>query len=227
MDTGGPACFTCAPRAAPERLPMNRFRPALVAAAAVLTLFASSHVAAEKRVYGQTMTSVSNTMNCASEASLALGAYVLYQTEQPLEKTLPIALATAGGKADPKNTERRLREIYAAKPTQPFDWGNKAFQNCLAMKVVPVDYSRSANCYKLTFYLASVVPLYKSQGLDNAQILAEIVPGKAEPGFLERMRNLIDEVAARNPADARKNNVGDTGRFLQCVSPGQPAVSNR
>jgi hypothetical protein len=205
---------------------MNRLRPAFVLAALLGTLLVASNAAAEKRVYGQTMVAVSNTMNCANEASLALGAYILYQTGEPIEKALPVALASAAGKADPKNTERRLQEIYTAKPKQPIDWGTQVFQNCLAMKVVPVDYSRSSNCYKLTFYLASVVPLYKSQGMDNGQIVTEIAPGKAEPGFLAGVRKLVDEAVARNPADVRKNTVTDTGRFLECVAPGKPAVSN-
>jgi hypothetical protein len=226
MDSEGCACFTCAPRRTDDPN-MNRLRPALVLAALFGTLLAATNAAAEKRVYGQTMVSVSNTLNCSSEAALALGAYILYQTGEPIDKVLPIAMSSAGGKADPKNTERRLREIYTAKPKQPIDWGTQVFQQCLAMKVVPVDYSRSANCYKLTFYLASVVPLYKSQGMDNAAIVTEVVPGKAEPGFLERVRKLVDEYAARSPTDVRKNNVTDTGRFLQCVAPGQPAVSNR
>jgi hypothetical protein len=206
---------------------MNRLRPALVAATLLGTLLIAANASAEKRVYGQTMTSVSNTMNCANEASLALGAYALYQTGEGVDKALPIALDSAAGKADPKNTERRLRDVYTAKPKQPIDWGTQVFQQCLAMKVVPVDYSRSANCYKLTFYLGAVVPLYKAQGLDNGQIVNAIVAGKAEQGFLDRMRKLVDAVAARNPADARKNDVADTGSFLQCVAPTQPAVSNR
>jgi hypothetical protein len=206
---------------------MNRLRPALALVALLGTLLAAPHAAAEKRVYGQTMVSVSNTMNCANEASLALGAYALYQSGEAVDKALPIALGSAAGKSDPKNTERRLREVYTAKPKLPIEWGTQVFQNCLAMKVVPVDYARSGNCYKLTFYLSTVVPLYKAQGLDNGQIVSTIVAGKAEPGFLERMRKLVDAIAARNPADARKNDVADTSSFLQCVSPGQPAVSNR
>jgi hypothetical protein len=205
---------------------MNRLRPLLVLAALAGTLLAAPHARAEKKIYGQTPIAVSNTLNCAAEASLALGAYLVYQTGDPIDKTLPIAMASAAAKADPKNTERRLREIYAAKPTTPSAWGRQVFQSCLAMKVVPIDYARSGNCYLLTFYLAAVVPLYKSQGLDNAQVLAEVVPGKAEPAFLARVRTLVDEYAARSTANPRKNNVSDAGRFLQCVSPGTPAVSN-
>ncbi|MGH8028758.1 MAG: hypothetical protein ACREO3_02370 [Arenimonas sp.] len=206
---------------------MNRLRPILVIATLAGTLLAASTASAEKEIYGQKPVAVSNTMNCAAEASLALGAYLIYQTGEPIDKALPIAMGSASAKADPKNAERRLREIYTAKPTQPTTWARQVFQSCLAMKVVPVDYARSGNCYMLSYYLAAVVPLYKSQGMDNAQILAEVVPGKAEPAFIARVRGLVAEYAARSNADARKNNISDTGRFLQCVSPTQPAVSNR
>jgi hypothetical protein len=225
MDRGAPACFTCAP--AKYRKPdMNQPRPALVIAALLGTLLAAANAHAEKKIYGLAPVAVSNTMNCAAEASLALGSYLVYQTKEPIEKALPVAPPTAAGKADPKNTERRLREIYAAKPTQPTAWGKQVFQNCLAMKAVPIDYARTGNCYLLTYYIATVVPLYKSQGLDNGQIVAEVVPGKPDPAFKDRVRKLVDQYAARDTSNARKNNVANTSSFLQCVAPGTPAVSN-
>jgi hypothetical protein len=205
---------------------MNQLRPALVLATLLGTLLAATNAAAEKKIYGLTPVAVSNTMNCAAEASLALGSYVVFESGEPIEKTLPVALASAAGKAEPKNTERRLRQIYAAKPMQPTAWGRQVFQNCLAMKVVPIDYARSGNCYLLTYYIATVVPLYKSQGLDNGQIVAEIVPGKPDPAFKDRVRKLVDQYAARDTANARKNNVADTSSFLQCVAPRAPAMSN-
>ena len=205
---------------------MNRLRPALVLAALAGTLLAAPDASAEKRIYGQTPVAVSNTLNCAAEASMALGAYLLFETGQPIDKTLPLAQQSAAAKADQTNTERRLREVYTAKPTSAPAWATQTFQSCLAMKVVPVDYSRSGNCYLLTFYLAAVVPLHKANGLDNKAILASVVTDKADPAFLARVQALVDEYAARNPANVRKNNVTDAGRFLQCVSPGQPAVSN-
>jgi hypothetical protein len=225
MDRGRPACFTCAPRSA--RPPnMNRLRPALVLAALAGTLLFATNAAAEKRIYGQSPVAVSNTMNCAAEASMALGAYLLYETGQPIEKTLPVANQGAAAKADQKNTERRLREVYTAKPQSAPAWATQTFQSCLAMKAIPVDYARSGNCYLLTYYLAAVVPLHKANGLDNQAILDSVVTDKAEPAFRARVQALVDEYAGRNPANVRKNNVTDTGRFLQCVSPGKPAVSN-
>ena len=205
---------------------MNRLRPALVLAALLGTLTVAPHAAAEKKIYGQTPTAVSNTLNCAAEASMALGAYLMYETGEPIDKMLPIAMDSAAAKADRKNTERRLREVYTAKPKSAPTWSTQAFQSCLAMKVVPVDYSRSGNCYLLTFYLAAVVPLHKSRGMDNKAILDSVVTNQADPAFRARVQVLVDEVAARNAADVRKNNVIDAGRFLQCVSPGKPAVSN-
>lgn len=206
---------------------MNRLRPAFVLAALAGTLLAAPDAAAEKRIYGQSAVAVGNTMNCAAEASMALGAYLLFETGQPIEKTLPIAQQSAAAKADLKNTERRLREVYTAKPTSAPAWATQTFQSCLAMKVVPVDYARSGNCYLLTYYLAAVVPLHKSNGLDNKAILDSVVTDKAAPAFRARVQTLVDEYAGRSTANVRKNNVTDTGRFLQCVSPGQPAVSNR
>jgi hypothetical protein len=205
---------------------MNRLRPAFVLVALLGTLLAAPNAHADKRIYGLTPIGVSNTMNCAAEASLALGAYLLYETGAPIDQTLPVAMASAAAKSDAKNTERRLKEVYEAKPVSAPSWATKIFQGCLAMKVVPVDYGRSSNCYMLTFYLAAVVPLHKSRGMDNQQILAQVVPGKADPAFLARVQKLVDEYAARTIANSRKNNVTDTGRFLQCVSPGVPAVSN-
>jgi hypothetical protein len=205
---------------------MNHLRPAFVLAALAGTLLAASNASAEKRIYGQTPVAVGNTLNCAAEASLALGAYLLYDTGEPIEKTLPISLQSASAKADPKGTERRLREVYTAKPTSAPKWATQVFQGCLAMKVVPIDYARSGNCYLLTFYLAAVVPLHKASGMDNKAILDSVVIDKAAPEFRARVQTLIDEVAARDPANVRKNNVSDAGRFLQCVSPGKPAVSN-
>jgi hypothetical protein len=205
---------------------MNRLRPVFVLAALLGTLLVATPAVAEKKIYGQSPIAVSNTMNCAAEASLALGTYLVYQTGEPIEKTMPVSLASAAGKADPKNTERRLREIYAAKPTQPTAWAKQVFQSCLAMKVIPVDYARSGNCYLLTYYIAAVVPLYKSQGLNNAQMVDEIVPGKPDPAFKARVQKLVEQYAARDTTNARKNNVADTSSFLQCVSPGVPAVSN-
>jgi hypothetical protein len=205
---------------------MNQLRPYVVIAALLATLFAASNATAGKKIYGQSPVAVGNTMNCAAEASLALGTYIVYQTGEPIDKTLPVSLASAAGKADPKNTERRLREIYAAKPTQPTVWAKQVFQSCLAMKAVPVDYARSGNCYLLTYYIAAVVPLYKSQGLDNGQIVNEVLPGKPDPAFKDRVRKLVDQYAVRDMKNARKNNVADTSSFLQCVAPGSPAVSN-
>lgn len=205
---------------------MNRLRPAYLLAALAATLLAAPDASAEKRIYGQTPVAVGNTMNCAAEASKALGAYLLFETGQPLEKTLPISLQSATAKADAKGTERRLREVYAAKPTSAPKWATQTFQSCLAMKVVPIDYARSGNCYLLTFYLAAVVPLHKASGLDNKAILDSVVTTKAAPAFRSRVQALVDEYAARDATNVRKNNVTDTGRFLQCVSPGQPAVSN-
>ena len=226
MDTGDGACFTCAPHAPANAKIMNRLRPALVLAALLGTLLAAPDALAEKRIYGQSPISVSNTMNCAAEASLALGAYLLFETGAPIEQTLPVALSSAAAKSDPKNTERRLRAVYDAKPVSASVWATQIFQGCLAMKVVPVDYARSGNCYLLTYYLAAVVPLHKSRGMDNQQILQQVVPGKPDPAFLARVQKLVDEYATRGNANPRKNNVTDTGRFLQCVSPGVPAVSN-
>jgi hypothetical protein len=205
---------------------MNRLRPAFVLAALLGTLLAASTASAEKKIYGQTPVAVSNTLNCAAESSMALGAYMFYESGQPIEKALPIAQESAAAKSDAKNTERRLREVYTAKPTSAPAWATQVFQSCLAMKVVPVDYSRSGNCYLLTFYLAAVVPLHKSRGMDNKAILASVVTDKADPAFLARVQALVDEYAARNPANVRKNNIVDAGRFLQCVSPGKPAVSS-
>jgi hypothetical protein len=205
---------------------MNRLRPAFVLAALAGTLLAAPDASAEKRIYGQTPVAVGNTLNCATEASLALGAYLLYETGAPIEKTLPISLQSAAAKTDAKNTERRLRDVYASKPKSAPAWATQTFQSCLTMKVVPVDYSRSGNCYLLTFYLAAVVPLHKSNGLDNKAIRSSVVSDKADPAFLARVQALVDEYAARDPANKRKNDVTDAGRFLQCVAPNQPAVSN-
>ena len=219
--------FHLRPLASPNPLNMNQLRPALVLAALAGTLLVAPNASAEKRIYGQTPIAVSNTLNCAAEASNALGAYLLYETGQSIEKTLPVALQGAAAKADPKGTERRLREVYAAKPTSAPAWSTQAFQSCLAMKVVPVDYARSGNCYLLTFYLAAVVPLHKANGLDNVAIRSSVVSDKADPKFLARVQALVDEYAARDPKNKRKNDVTDAGRFLQCVSPNQPAVSNK
>ena len=205
---------------------MNRLRPLLVLAALAGTLLVAPHARAEKKIYGQTPIAVSNTLNCAAESSMALGAYLLYETGQSIDKTLPLALQSASAKTDAKNTERRLREVYTAKPQSAPAWATQTFQSCLAMKVVPVDYARSGNCYLLTFYLAAVVPLHKANGLDNKAILDSVITDKAEPAFRARIQALVDEYAARDPANKRKNNITDAGRFLQCVSPGKPAVSS-
>jgi hypothetical protein len=205
---------------------MNRFRPIVVLAALACTLAMATDALAEKRIYGQTQVAAGNTLRCAAEASLSLGAYLLYETGKPIEQTLPIAMTSAAAKADARETERRLRAVYAAKPVSPPAWGTQVFQQCLVNKAIPLDYTRSGNCYLLTFYLGAVVPLHQAQGMTNQQILAQVVPGSADAAFRTRVQVLVNEIVVRGNVDPRKNNVQDLGRFLQCVAPGQPAVSD-
>jgi hypothetical protein len=225
MDTPGRACFTGAPSASRSH-EMTRFHPLAVVAALACTLLAAPEAAAEKRIYGLTQAATSNTLHCAAESSLGLGAYLLYETGHPLEKTLPVALATEAAKSEPKEVERRVRAVYAAKPTSPANWGTQVFQNCLVMKSVPLDYTRTGNCYLLTFYLATVVTLHRDAGRTDQQILDQMISPKADANFRAHVLKLIAEYGARGIADPRKNSIDDLGRFLQCVSPTQPAVSN-
>jgi hypothetical protein len=204
---------------------MNRFRPLAVLAALACTLLAAPPAAAEKKIYGLTQAATANTLHCANESSLGLGAYLLYETGQPLEKTLPIALASENAKADPKEAERRIRAVYAGKPPTPATWGQQVFQQCLVMKSVPLDHTRTGNCYLLTFYLATVVNLHRDAGRTDQQILDQMISAKADPQFRKRVLGLIAKYGARSKADPRQNSIADLGTFLQCVSPTAPAVS--
>jgi hypothetical protein len=204
---------------------MNRFRPLLVLAATAAMLAVSAPALAEKKIYGQTQVATGNTLHCANEASLGLGAYLLYETGQPLEKTMPYALNSEVGKADPKEAERRMRAIYAAKPTSPAQWGTQVFQNCLVMKSVPLDHTRSGNCYLLTFYLAAVTTMHREAGRTEQQILDQMISPQADKTFRERVLAKIREYSARGNADPKKNSTIDLGTFLQCVTPSAPPVS--
>src|SRR5690349_18468955 len=108
MDTGGRACFTGAPfRPTPAR--MIRVRPAAPLAALACLLAAAGPAHAEKKIFGLSEKAAGDTLVCAQESSMALGAYLLYETGRPLAETLPIARQSSAGKAQPAEAERRLR----------------------------------------------------------------------------------------------------------------------
>ena len=204
---------------------MIRARIAAPLAVLACLLAAAGPARAEKKIFGLTSQGAGDTLLCASESSMALGAYLLYETGRPLEETLPIARQSATGKAQPADAERRLRAVNAAKPRTTAQWGRQVFQSCLAQKLVPLPVARTGNCYMLTFYLAAVVPVHKANGHTPKTMMDIIVTKEADPTFRTKLEPLVVEYYGRSDADPRKNNVSDLGRFLKCANPGQPAVS--
>jgi hypothetical protein len=208
---------------------MIRARVAAAFLALATTLAAAAPAPAparsERLIYGLTQPQTGATLACAGESSLALGAYLLYETGKPIEETLPLVKLSEGGMAAPANAEARLRAVYEAKPRSVSEWGRRSFQNCLARNQVPLDANRTGNCYMLTFYLASVVPLYKANGYTPETMMDFILSRQADPAFRTKVAALVAEYYNRSTAEPRENQVLDLGRFLQCANPGKAPVS--
>jgi hypothetical protein len=203
-----------------------RLVPALAALAALAaTLAVATPARAEKLIFGLTQAQTGETLVCAGESSLALGAYLLYETGKPIGETMPILKQSEAGMAAPADTENRLRAVYTAKPRNAGEWGRRAFQHCLGTRKVPLPVDRTGNCYMLTFYLASVVPVYKANGYTPQTMLDFILSKQADPAFRQKVGGLVTEYYNRDTADPRKNNVLDLRSFLQCANPGKAPVS--
>jgi hypothetical protein len=203
-------------------------RARIVAASAFLAclLVAAGPAHAEKRLYGLSQAEAGATLACSGESSLALGAYLIYETGKPVEEAVLLAKQSASGLKDPSAAERRMRAVYATKPHSAVEWGRRVFEQCLTDRKVPLVQQRAGNCYMLTFYLAAVVPVHKMNGHTPKSMLDLIVTDKADAAFRQKLLPIVEEYYARGTTDPRKNSIADLGRFLHCANPGHEPISD-
>lgn len=179
-----------------------------------------------QRIFGLTRVQVSAAMACNAEAVFGLGAHFLYASGQPIEETLPLALANTGTHQDPGEIEQRLRSVYAAAPVSAAAWSKPQFKACLTRHAVPLDNDRAGDCYLATFFLSTMLVTERKKALDDPKaFIAPIAAQVQDPAIGRLLPKLAATSAAQVPGDPMKDNMRDLRGFLTCAAPGEAPVS--
>jgi len=197
-------------------------------AAFVLTLLLASTAHAEQKFFGLTSRQVSDVGTCSGEATLGIAAYMIFSSKTPYAEALASA-QKSNEASDPKlpaaDIERRLKAVYAAKPTSSAAWGRGIFEKCVVAKSIPVIRERISTCYISSFYLAMMVDLRKQGGDTKEKIGADLTTGMTAAKEKEAMLALVGFYFDQPAADPNAQTLQDIRHFLTCASADQRPVS--
>jgi len=197
-------------------------------AAFALTVLLASTAHAEQKFFGLTSRQVSDVGTCSGEATLSIAAFMIYSSKKPYAEALAAAQKSneaSTPKLPPADIERRLKSVYAAKPTSSAAWGRGVFEQCVAAKAIPVIRERVATCYISSFYLSMMVDLRKQGGDTKEKVGTDMTRGLTDPKEKESMLALINYYFDQPDGDANAQTLLDIRHFLTCASADQRPVS--
>jgi hypothetical protein len=154
--------------------------------------------------------------------------FFVYSSKKPYAEALAAAQKSneaSTPKLPPADIERRLKSVYAAKPTSSAAWGRGVFEQCVAAKAIPVIRERVATCYISSFYLSMMVDLRKQGGDTKEKIGTDMTRGLTDPKEKESMLALINYYFDQPDGDANAQTLLDIRHFLTCASADQRPVS--
>lgn len=197
-------------------------------AAFILTLLLASTAQAEQKFFGLTAGQVSDVGVCSGEATLSIASYMIYTSKKPYAEALALALKsneTSNPKLPVADVERRLKAVYAAKPTSSADWGGRNFEQCVVAKGIPVVRERINTCYVPSFYMSLIVDLRKQGGDSKESIIADVTADIADAKRKENLVSLIAYYYDRSTTESNTQSTLDIRHFLTCASADQRPVS--